>query len=107
MTLIGILTIFAATLAVTFWIMLLRVDWSATLAGRSNFVQASVIAFVLVLTALRLNGIMLPEFLRAVAYAAIIGAEMTQIVIFRRVQKLGAIPPRRNGAGSVDSKAAV
>lgn len=81
------LILLAAGLAAIFVLMLLTVEWWSTPPGKSAFLFAVVTAVVLTLAALRVFGVILPDWARIGAYALIDIAILGQILAFLAVRR--------------------
>lgn len=84
-----IVVLIGALAGVTYWVMLLRVDWRSSAAGKSQVLLASAIVGVMSLAVARFAGVDLPDWVRIVVYLVIDVALIGLVVGVRAAQRQG------------------
>lgn len=86
MILIRAVITYITVVAVAFPLIFSRSTWSATLPGKSTMIWSSIVAAVMSISALRVWGIDLPEWVRFPIYLGIGFGVTVQLVTLLRVQ---------------------
>lgn len=90
-----IVALVGALAGAAYWVMLLRVNWRASAAGKSQFLLASSVLAIMALAVARFSGLDLPDWVRIVVYVIIDIALIGLVVGFRTAQREGRERQRR------------